>query len=495
VLRGIAKRFGPTVALDGVDLTLAAGHVAALVGENGAGKSTLMNVLTGAVRPDRGEMWLDREPFRPRDPLEARRRGLAIVHQELALAPHLSVEENLFLGVEVARWGWCDRGAMRARVREVLARLGHGDLDPATPAGRLPLSTRQLLEIARTLVFDSRVVIFDEPTSALTRADVDVLFGVIRRLRAQGLTVIYISHVLEEVEAVADSVTVLRDGRVVAPALPPATPSAEIVQAMVGRPIRELYPRSARRPGPVVLEVRGLQGRHRPFDASFELRRGEILGIAGLAGAGRSELLRAIFGLEPVVRGSVRLAAAGKRSPDDFTQPTGTPSRRLAQGVGLLSEDRTREGVALSLSITDNLTLSRLPGRWGCLRPARLRALARDLVARLRIRCRHERQPVAALSGGNQQKVALGRLLHHDVEVLLLDEPTRGVDVGTKAEIYRLLDTLVAEQGKAIVWVSSYLPELLGMADRVAVLRRGRLLPARPVAELTEHEVLLDCVG
>ncbi|MFN8057749.1 MAG: sugar ABC transporter ATP-binding protein [Vicinamibacterales bacterium] len=486
-LRDVHKRFGQTVALQGVTVAFRAGAVTALVGENGAGKSTLMSVLAGAVAADAGSMMLDGAPYAPRGPLEARRQGVAIVHQELALAPHLTVEDNLFLGMEPARLGVADRATMRARARDVLAMVGRSDILPAARVSTLALAARQMVEIARALVHDARLVILDEPTSALAHDDVARLFRVIGDLRARGLAVIYISHVLEEVQAVADAITVMRDGRAVAQDLAPSTSAAEIVRLMVGRTVAELYPRSLRRPGEVVLAVNGLGGVRRPLEATFEVRRGEILGIAGLAGAGRTELLRAIFGLDPVVRGTVRVGASlGAR----------LPAARLAEGVGFLSEDRGGEGLALGRSIGENLTLSRLPtGRGGFVSPGAIGSAARALIARLGIRCRGERQKVGELSGGNQQKVALGRLLHHGVDVLLLDEPTRGIDVGTKADVYALIDGLVASEGKAVVWVSSYLPELLGMADRIAVLRRGRLLPARPVGELSEHQVMADCVG
>jgi len=486
-MRGIAKRFGPTVALAGVDLAVRPGEVHALVGENGAGKSTLMKVLSGAHEPDAGELRLDGQPFRPRGPLDARRHGVAMIYQELSLAPHLTVEENILLGIEPARAGLLKLGEIRRRAREALAQLGHADIRPEMRTGRLSVGAQQLVEIARALVVHCRVLVLDEPTSSLAGDDVERLFALIRRLREQGLAIVYISHFLEEVLRIGDRYTVLRDGRTVGTGQLANVTAPDLVALMVGRELKELFPRSKRAPGEVLLEVRGLGGAVKPEAASLELRRGEVLGIAGLVGAGRTELLRTLFGLDPVRRGEVRVGA--------YLGPA-SPTRRLAQGVGLLSEDRKGEGLAAGLSVADNLTLSHLGGLGpgGLIFPSRQGAAARQWVARLAIRCRSPWQRVSELSGGNQQKVALARLLHHGVDVLLLDEPTRGIDVGSKAQIYQLMDEL-AVQGKAVLLVSSYLPELMGVADRIAVMCRGRLGPAHPVQETDEHRLLLEATG
>jgi ribose transport system ATP-binding protein len=316
---------------------------------------------------------------------------------------------------------------------------------------------------------------------------VEKLFRLIAKLKERGLAVIYISHFLEEVQEIADTYTVLRDGRSVGEGNLAGASLAGIVRLMVGRDIEEMFPRSRRTPGDVVLEVEGLQGKAFPRSASFDLRRGEVLGIAGLMGAGRTEMLRALFGLDPVRSGRIRVGAhVGPASP----------SRRLAQSVGLLSEDRQHEGVATGLSIGENLTLSRLEGLgpFGLVLPARVKAVAATWIGKLSIQCRGAGQRVRDLSGGNQQKVALARLLYHDLDVLLLDEPTRGIDVGSKAQIYRLIDEL-ASRGKAILLVSSYLPELLGMADRIAVMSRGELGPGKPVSELDEESIMAACTG
>lgn len=488
-MAAIRKRFGATRALDGVDFSIAGGEVHALVGENGAGKSTLMKILSGAERPDAGTMRLDGAPYAPRHPLDARRLGVAMIYQELALAPHLTAADNLFLGMEHTRAGWLRRKGMRDRARDAFRELGHPDLPPDVPVGRLPPARRQIVEIARALAVGGRVLVFDEPTSSLSREDAERLFAVIRMLRARGYAIVYISHVLEEVRRLADRFTVLRDGTVAGTGPVSGTSADELVRLMIGRPVDRLYPRSRRIPGEPLLEVVNLAGARLPAQVSLTLRRGEIHGVAGLVGAGRTELLRVLFGLEPVRRGTIRIGA--------WSGPA-SPARRWAQGCGLLSEDRKNEGLSQGRSVADNLTLPRLSGLGpaGLVLPGRQRAAAASWIDRLGIRCRSPLQPVGDLSGGNQQKVALARLLYHDADLLLLDEPTRGIDVGSKAQIYDLLDRLAAgspETGirpRALLLVSSYLPELLGLCDRIAVMRRGILSEARPATAWTEEALL-----
>ncbi|HSF17171.1 MAG TPA: sugar ABC transporter ATP-binding protein [Vicinamibacteria bacterium] len=483
---GLRKRFGATVAVDGVDFAVSEKEVRALVGENGAGKTTLMNLLSGVERPDAGTMQLDGRPYEPSSPGEARSTGVAMIHQELALAPHLTVMENLFLGVEPsASFGFLRFGEMRSRAIEALRTLGHPNIDLDRRVASLPISMRQIVEIARALVLDARVLILDEPTSCLSRPDIERLFRLIGQLKERGLAVVYISHFLEEVVEIADSFTVLRDGRSVAEGGIAQTNLREMVRAMVGREVEHLYPRSARIPGDVVLQVKELAGELLPRSASFELRRGEVLGIAGLMGAGRTELMRALFGLDGVRHGSVCLGVDCGPA---------TPRERWRQGVGISSEDRQGEGLAMRRSIAENMTLSRLQGLGpsGLVMPARVRQAAQRWVNELSIQCRETTQEVAELSGGNQQKVALARLLHHDLDVLLLDEPTRGIDVAAKQTIYSLIDEL-ASRGKAILLVSSYLPELLGMADRIGVMRRGVLSEVRPTSDWDELSIMAAC--
>ncbi|MEW6073233.1 MAG: sugar ABC transporter ATP-binding protein [Planctomycetota bacterium] len=482
-MRGVRKTFGVVVALDGVDLDVAAGEVHGLIGENGAGKSTLMKVLSGAHRPDGGAIELAGISFRPAGPADARRRGVAMIYQELNLAPHLTVEENVMLGRERRCCGVVRRREMRADVRRALDVLRHPEISPRARVADLGPGPRQLVEIARALVGDVRVLVLDEPTSSLSRRDSEQLFAVVRRLRDRGVAIVYISHFLEEVKQVGDRFTVLRDGRSVGSGEVASTPVSALIQLMVGRDIAEVFPRVPHVPGEVVLRVDSLAGELLPRSAGFELRRGEILGIAGLVGAGRTELVRALFGLDPVRRGEVTVARV--------RAARATPARRLAQGLGMLSEDRREEGLALGLSIAANATLSRLGpfGRGGWLSRRRQGAAAAEWLARLDIRARDPWQPAAELSGGSQQKVALARLLHHDVDVLLLDEPTRGIDVASKVAVYRLIGELAA-RGKAILMVSSYLPELRGVCDRIAVMHRGVLGAARPAAARTESEIL-----
>jgi ribose transport system ATP-binding protein len=446
----IRKSFGATVALDGVDFAVAAGEVHALIGENGAGKSTLMKILAGAHRADAGAITIDGRPFAPRNPIEARAAGVAMIYQELTLASHLTVEQNVVLGHEPRALGWVRRRAMREAALASLAELGRSDLAPGRRVGELSPGDQQIVEIARALGLGARILVLDEPTSSLTRRDVTNLFAVIRKLAKGGVGVVYISHFLDEIREIADRFTVLRDGRAGGSGRVSETPTETIIEMMVGRRLAELYPRIPRSPGAVVL-------RH----GAFDLRAGEVFGIAGLVGAGRTEFLRGL-----VARG---------------------------HGIGLLSEDRKGEGLALGLPIDVNVTLSKLGpvSRLGWISFAKRAAAARRWMEKLAVRARGPSQRVGDLSGGNQQKVALARLLHHDVDVLLLDEPTRGIDVGSKAEIYRLIGELAA-RGKAVVFVSSYLPELLGVCDRIAVMRRGKLGAAKEASAWTEESLLAE---
>jgi ribose transport system ATP-binding protein len=492
-IRDVARRFGATRALDGVDLTLQAGEVHALIGENGAGKSTLMNILAGAVRADRGAMHVDGRPYAPAGPGDARRRGVALIHQELCLCPQLSAAENMLLGLEPSRGGWVDQGAARRRALTLLEHFGRATLDPDDRVGNLPLAAQQLVEICRALAADARILLMDEPTSSLRREDVGRLFALIRQLATRGIAIIYISHFLEEVREIASRYTVLRDGRSVHSGRITDTSNDQLIAHMVGRAAAGAPPARTRgrAAGEIALAVHDVAVPPVLKQAGFELRRGEVLGIAGLMGSGRSELVRALFGLEP--RASGRIVLGGRQ----LALSGVSPARRLAQGFGYLSEDRRREGLALQLSVADNLTATRLsacsPG-WGWLDLDRQRAAAGRWIDALHIRAAAPAQPVRTLSGGNQQKVAMGRLLHQNADVLLLDEPTRGIDVGSRAQIYEAIAGSAA-QGKAVLLVSSYLPELFGLCDRLAVMSRGRLSPARPIGEWTPETVLATAIG
>jgi ribose transport system ATP-binding protein len=490
-MRGIRKAFGGTVAVDGIDLDVFPGEVCALVGQNGAGKSTLMAVLAGALQADAGEMTLEGKTYRPRSPLDARRAGVTMIYQELSLAPHVSVMENISLGVEPTRFGFVSHASTRAIATRALHELGHGTIDPDAPASSLSVAEQQIVEIARALATGCRVLVLDEPTSSLGHEDVERLFALIERFKAQGRAIVYVSHFLEEVTRIADRVVVLRDGRIAGEGTTGDLTAAEMVRLMVGRRVDDLYPRRPRRIGELILEVE-------PLTAGSEqlaLHRGEVVGVAGLVGAGRTRFLRGVFGLEPVASGRVRLGGVG--------------------AMGLLSEDRKGEGLALGLSVADNVTLSKLSGLGpgSLIWPHKQRAAAETWIDRLGVRAKDPAQPVEELSGGNQQKIAFARLLHQDVDVLLLDEPTRGVDVASKAQIYELIDRLVspasaeasafakatadktAGKPKAVLMVSSYLPELLGLCDRIAVMQRGRLGPARPVTEWDESRLMLAATG
>jgi len=481
-MEGVRKHFGATKALDGVDLTVHAGEVLALVGENGAGKSTLMKTLSGAHAPDEGRMWLNGQPYQPKHPQDARNAGVSMIYQELSLARHLTVMENVVLGMEPTAGPFVKWPEFRKRALEAMEQLGRSDIRPETPIYKLSIAEGQLVEIGRAIAVGCRVLVLDEPTSSLASNDIERLFTLVRRLKTQGIGIIYISHFLEEVRALGDRFTVLRDGKSVGSGEVAITPNERIIAMMVGRSVEDLYPRSKRPVGDPVLELKALAGVKKPAAASLTLHRGEVLGVAGLVGAGRTELLRAIFGLDPIRSGQLKVKT--------FVGPA-SPAQQWARGVGMVSEDRKLEGLALSLSIADNLTLSSL-GQ--LVTPAAQSEASRRWIKRLAIRCREPQQPVGNLSGGNQQKVAISRLLEHGVDVLLLDEPTRGIDVGSKAQIYQVIDELACE-GKAVLIVSSYLPELLGICDRVAVMAKGYLHPARPVSQINEHDIMIEATA
>src|SRR5689334_6621528 len=491
-LSKISKSFGPTVALDGVDLELQQGEVHALIGENGAGKSTLMNIIAGSLQPDQGTMEINGNPYTPASPLDARLHGIALIHQELSLCPHLSVAENVLMGIESSHFGWLDREQLTARTNEVLRTFHHAGIHPEKRVGDLPVAARQIVEISRALAARARIILMDEPTSSLQRDDVAKLFDLIRRLSAEGISVIYISHFLEEVRQIADRFTVLRDGRSVASGDIATASDDELIAKMVGRAQQNLFPERKNRNAihETILEVRNLAAPPLLKDASFDLRRGEILGIAGLMGSGRTPLLRAIFGLERPTGGTI--------SVNKGTLPSGraTPAMRLIEGLGYLSEDRKGDGLTLNQSLSDNVTVTKFDtcSRWGWLDLSSQRRQAERLVNALKIKTRNVQQAVGSLSGGNQQKVAVARLLHQDADVLLLDEPTRGIDIGSKAQVYETI-AACAEQNKAVLMVSSYLPELFGMCDRLAVMSRGRLSEVRPIDQWTPESVLAAAVA
>jgi ribose transport system ATP-binding protein len=484
----VQKAFGATRALRNVSFEVGAGEVHALIGENGAGKSTLMKVLSGAYTPDSGELVLDGNPFEPKDPLHARRCGIAMIYQELNLAPHLSVEENILLGEEPSRLGWLRRTRRRELAQSALAELRHEGIPLDAPVYTRSIAEQQIVEIARALVGNPKVIIMDEPTSSLTQVDTENLFEVIGRLRARGVSIVYISHFLEECKRICGRYTVLRDGESVGAGEMASASLTEIIRLMVGREIQEIYPRLPHSLGKPVFELRALAGEAKPRSVHLAVREGEILGVAGLVGAGRTETLRACFGLDRVKAGEVFVSG--------HASTHASPTQRLRQGVGLLSENRKEEGLLLNRSLADNLTITRFGpvSRFGLVNSRKQSDATREWMTQLDVRAASPNQAIGELSGGNQQKIAVGRLLHHDAKVLLLDEPTRGIDVGSKVQIYQWMGRL-ASQGKAIIFVSSYLPELLGVCDSIAVMCRGVLSPIRPASEWTEHSIIAAAIG
>lgn len=483
-LRGVTKSYGPVRALDGVDLDLYPGSVHCLAGENGAGKSTLIKILTGAVQRDAGDYSIGAHGVRRNlTPAESRAAGVGVVYQELSLLPDLTVGDNLCMGAFPSRAGVVDRRGQRTAARAMLGRVGLADLDLGLIVGRLPTAVRQLVEIARVLAHNAQVVIFDEPTTALSAEEADALLARISALRADGVAVLYITHRIEEIFTVGDTVTVLRDGAHVSTRPVPEFDEDALIAAMVGRTISNLYPGARSGPGDTRLEVRGLRPPGFPESADLSVSGGEVVGLAGLLGSGRSELLRAVFGADPVTAGEVLV--------DGDRVPTGSTRAAARRGIGLLTEDRKESGLLPELSIEENITVAswRTAGTRGLVRPGRLRRHVEAATDGLRLRFGDWSDPVSSLSGGNQQKVLIARWRALGAKVLLLDEPTKGVDVGAKADIYRIVADLAAS-GLAIVVVSSYLPELLGLCDRVVVVREQRLVADLTAAETTEEEVL-----
>jgi len=486
-MHGIHKSFGPTTALAGVDLLVAPGQVHVLAGENGAGKSTLVKVLTGVVAPDAGHVTFRGQPFAPAGPQEALRAGVAMIYQEFNLAPHLPVHANVFLGHQIARFGIVRADRQRQICRHIFARLG-AVIDPDALVSDLGVASRQLVEIARALSLDARLIVMDEPTAALSEHEAEQLFAVIRSLRDDGVGVIYISHHLEEFGRIGDAYTVLRDGRRVGHGRMAEVTAEQIIRMMVGRDIDQLYPPRRHDIGEPVLTIGNLRGQKGLTVPRIEVRAGEIVGIAGLVGAGRTETLRAVFGLDDAKMDELAVCGAAVLPP--------SPHRMIRHRLGLLSEDRAAEGLAQSLSIADNLALAvpRKVSRLGVLSLRRRRELARTLIAAVNVKAHSPDQRIDQLSGGNQQKVALARLLGADCRVLLLDEPTRGIDIGAKADIYRLIESL-AREGKGIVIVSSYLPELMGLCDSLYVMARGRLSRKFPIDRIDPDRVMALAIG
>lgn len=488
-MRGIVKSFPGVQALKGVNLAVSPGTVTALVGENGAGKSTLIKIMAGNYPPDSGEILIDGRPVHLSGPAEARARGIAVIHQELTLIPQLSVAENIHLASFPERaLGWLDRRKMAARTRPLLARLGL-DVDPWTPVRRLNLGQQQLVEIARALSTGSRLVVMDEPTAALTEAETERLFGLIGELKAAGTAVVYISHRLEEVFRLADQVVVLRDGENAGVLTRTEATPDEVVRRMVGREVKERYPKAAVTLGEELLAAEGLTVPGVLAEISFALYRGEILGVGGLMGAGQYRLARALFGLERVTAGRIRV-----KGREVWLS---SPREAVASGLGLLPENRKEDGLVLVAPVGLNLelaSLGKLSGSLGWLNRRRERELVGGQLRDLAIKATGPGQPVQNLSGGNQQKVVLGRWLATGPEVIVMCEPTRGIDVGAKVEIYRLIGQLAAA-GKGIILITSELPELLALSDRILVMNEGRVAGTLSRAEATPEAVMHLATG
>jgi rhamnose transport system ATP-binding protein len=488
VLDGVSKAFGAVAALRGVRLELHAGEAHALVGENGAGKSTLVKILAGAHAPDAGTISFAGEPLQLSGPADARAAGIAVIYQEPTLFPDLSVAENIFIGRQpLGGMRRIDRAAVRRRCVELFDRLGV-HLDPDRPARGLSIADQQLVEIAKALSFEARVLIMDEPTAALSGVEVERLFAVARSLRDHGAAVLFISHRFDEVFALCQRITVMRDGQWVSTDRIEDVTVDQVVRRMVGREVSSLFPKQATEVRDVLLEVHGLT-RHGVFsDVSFDVRGGEIVALAGLVGAGRSEVIQAVFGVDPYDSGEVRIG--GRRLP------AGRPAAAMAAGLALVPEDRRQQGLVMELSVERNTTLTR---RWalarlGLLRAASERRAARKWTQRLQVKAPRLSAAVSTLSGGNQQKVVLAKWLSTSPKVLIVDEPTRGIDVGTKAEVHRLLSQLAAD-GLAVLMVSSELPEVLGMADRVLVMHEGWLVAEIPRERADEESVMFAATG
>ncbi len=489
-LRNVSKRFPGVQALDNVSFEVCSGEVHALLGENGAGKSTLIKVLTGAYQPDAGEIVLNGQPVQIPDTQTGQKLGIVAIYQELSLCPDLTVAENIFLGHQPRNaLGLVDWQTMQRRAREILHQMDVTDLDVRRVVRGLSVGNQQRVEIAKALSQNARVLVMDEPTAALTKHDVDRLFEIVRRLRERGVAIIYISHRLEEVFLLADRVTVLRDGQVVGANIPVSqTNQAELIRMMVGRTLDNLYPKEDVPAGEVVLEVRDLRRGRAVRGVNFSLRRGEIVGFAGLVGAGRSEIAQTIFGITPPESGAIILNGRQVTVRD--------PVSAMQLGIAYVPEDRKNQGLLTPMTVRENTTLAVLReiAQAGFLNRQREAALTQEYVDALRVRTPSQEQKVGNLSGGNQQKVVIAKWLARKPHVLILDEPTRGIDVGAKAEIHRLMNVL-ARQGIAILLISSELPEVLGMSDRVLVVRQGQIVAEFNRATATQEAVIAAAMG
>jgi len=467
---GISKSFPGVRALSSVDFDLKEGEVHALVGENGAGKSTLVSIIAGLQNPDSGLMQLDEQTYQPAGKADAEAHGIRMVMQELHLIPSLSVAENIFIEKLPNRFGFVNYSKLNLAARQVMRRVGLGDVEPDIPVRRLGVGQQQMVEIAAGLSRRCRILALDEPTASLTDKEIELLFDQIRKLKTEGVGIIYISHRIEEVIEIADRVTVLRDGKAVFTGQTSDLSPGEIIFKMVGRDLQQEQLSHSSKPGPVVLRIAGLTVGQKIKDVSFQVCRGEILGVAGLMGSGRTETMRAVFGADKADRGRIYLY--GSSEPAEIRRPRDA----VRKGIAFLTEDRKEQGLLLTLAVRKNISLAKLGGisRFGWLNVSKEKSVSRQYIEILSVRCRSTEQAVGELSGGNQQKVVIAKWMYRDCDILIFDEPTRGIDVGAKFEIYQMLSEL-AEKGKAIIFVSSDLKELMAVCDRIMVMSAGRV--------------------
>lgn len=487
-MRGIDKSFGGNAVLKEAGFLLDHGEIHALMGENGAGKSTLMKILTGVYTKDAGQVIVDGQEVCYKNPQEAEKAGIVFIHQELNVLFDLTVEENMFLGKEIhGRFGVCDKKAMRAEVRKILDRLGVS-IDPQQRMSELSVGQQQMIEIAKALMVDAKVIIMDEPTAALTQSETEVLFQVVRSLKEKGVSIVYISHRMEEIFELCDRITVLRDGSYIDTKRIQDTDMNDVVKMMIGREIGERYPLREASIGEVVFKVERLTCPGVFKDVSFEVHAGEVLGVSGLMGAGRTEIMQAIFGNMPHVTGKLFLNGEEIHNHN--------PGQAMKNGIGFITEDRKTEGLMLEESIRKNISLANLGriSRRGVLRKKEERELVQKGIEELHIKCFGPEHECGRLSGGNQQKVVFAKWIYTDPKVLILDEPTRGVDIGAKKEIYNIINDLAAK-GVAIIMVSSELPEVLGMADRIMVVREGLVRGILSKEEADQENIMILATG
>lgn len=487
-MKNISKAFYGVQALNNVDFSVLRGETHILLGENGAGKSTLVKILSGAYHKDAGEIFFDGEQIEISTPLDAQRKGISIIYQEFNLIPGLSVAENIFLGREPVKGNrLINWRVLNENAKAILDKL-HADVSPTALVATLSVAEQQFVEIAKALSFGAKLIIMDEPSATLTPAEIDRLFAVIRDLKRAGVSIIYISHHLDEIFEIGDRVTVLRDGELVATDDIKNVTKDMTIRWMVGRDLTNTYPPRTTTPGEVVLEVQNLSRRGELHDISFHLRRGEILGIAGLVGSGRTELVRALYGADPIDRGEIKLHGR--------TLAIKTPKESIKNGIGFLPEDRKQEGLVLEQSVKNNVTLANLVKvvKNGIISGSAEKAAVDEYVRNLGIRTVNQQVLIKNLSGGNQQKVVLAKWLFTDSDILIFDEPTRGIDVGAKYEIYQLMNRLT-EQGKSVIMVSSELPEIIGMSDRVLVLHNGRITGEYTRDQFDQELIMKNAAG